>query len=77
MIAEDIVTRVATALIVAVVLGMGGWLYRIWDTQRSHTRQIKRLNSIVRSFAESVPDAQAGIAFRNLVREHEESGDRD
>ncbi len=75
MIPEDIVTRVATTLIVAAVVGMGGWLYRIWDTQRSQTRQIKRLNSIVRSFAESVPDAQAAQAFRNLIREEEHDND--
>ena len=75
MIPEDIVTRVAATLIVAAVVGMGGWLYRIWDTQRSHTREIKRLNSIVRSFAESMPDAQAAQAFRNLIRKEEQDDD--
>ena len=67
MIIDEIFTRVVGTLLVVAILGIGGFLYRLWDRQRQQARQIRQLGRIVNSLVQSASEAQASTAYRIWV----------
>ncbi len=70
MIPGDVFSGVVAPLIVAAVLGMGGWLFKIWDTQRSHARQLRMLNIFLIGLSDNIPDERVANAYRQILRDN-------
>ena len=64
---EELIIRVAVAVLAAALIAAGRWIYRIWETQNKLKQEVKHLRNLVASVAATLPDEQAAEAYREFV----------